>query len=272
MIGATSVPSGTGLSNFRMTRIFNAHVVRLFAVAGIVTAWQFLPGDIVPEFAIGRPVDAAHQLWVIFSTAKIWPHLWATTYTASLGLVIAAPMGTILAIARQLAPVRWFLDPFVAAGNAVPKVALTSLFILFLGISIRAHVVLVVSFAVFVFFYNMRQALLEVDVDRLMALRLLGASRVQILWMLVLPSSLPYLLAALRVATPMCYAAALFAELRIPSLDGLGSLLSQFATSFNAPGAVAVMLLVASIGYMLDLGIGRLLQGYVRGVGLTVRL
>jgi NitT/TauT family transport system permease protein len=244
----------------------------LLAVAGILTAWQFLPRDVVPEFAIGRPIDAANQLWIIFSTAKIWPHLWATTYTALLGLVIAAPLGTMLAISRQFAPLRWILDPFVATGNAVPKVALTSLFILFLGISIRSHVVLVVSFAVFVFFYNMRQALIEVDVDRLLALRLLGASRVQMLWMLVLPSSLPYLFAALRVATPMSYAAALFAELRIPSLEGLGTLLSQFATSFNSSGAVAVMLLVASIGYLLDLGIGRLLQGYVRGVGLTVRL
>lgn len=247
-------------------------VARIITLVVVIGAWQLLPKSLVPDYAISRPAQVASLLVHVVLSGEIIPHLWATTFAVMVGLAIGAPLGIILAVARTVPAIRWFLDPILTSANAVPKVALTTLFILIVGPNVRSHITLVVSFVVFVFYYNMRQALREVDPARLVALRLFGANRIQTLALLILPSAVPYLFAAARVATPLAYGAEVFAELRIQTTYGLGSLLDLYATSLDAAGAMAVMLLVAFIGYALDVVIGNRLNQYADAVGTGVRL
>jgi NitT/TauT family transport system permease protein len=125
----------------------------------------------------------------------------------------------------------------------------------------------VLSFVIFIFLYNMRQGMEEVDPNRLISLRLFGASRWQIARMLILPASIPHLLAAFRVAVPLAFGAQTFAELRIPTEYGLGNLLGKSAEALDGAGAMAVLIVVAFFGYLFDVVIGRRLSAYARRIG-----
>src|SRR5204863_10055844 len=113
-----------------------------------------------------------------------------------------------------------------------------------------------VSVVLFVFYWNMRQALMVVDQPRLTALRLLGAGRARIAKLLIVPSSIPYLLAALRIAVPLAFASSIFAELRIPTDKGLGTILNSAATRLDTDTAMCLLLFVVLIGYLLDRVVG----------------
>src|SRR6202042_323158 len=94
----------------------------------------------------------------------------------ALGLVI----GSALAVVTSVPVGRWLLEPLINVTYAVPKVALIPLYIIALGLNTRAHVALVTSAVLFVYYYAVRQAIGEVDRDQLTALRLLDAGWVKI--------------------------------------------------------------------------------------------
>jgi NitT/TauT family transport system permease protein len=258
-------PSGS------LWRKWQVLIARVGAVVALVLLWQFLPTSIVPHFAVSTPGQTARAFGHLFTTGTIWPNLWATVEGVLIGLGIGAPVGCILAGLFRVRAIAWLLEPVMTMANAVPKVALISLFILWLGLGATSHLALVVSFVVFVFFYNTQQAFKEVDPDRVIALQLLGVSRPQLFRLLVAPSAFPFVLAAARVAVPLAFGAQVFAELRIATPYGLGALLLRYSQSLYSAGAIAVMLLIGAIGYILDIVMGNRLSRYVSRLGLGER-
>jgi NitT/TauT family transport system permease protein len=240
---------------------------RLLALVAVLAVWQWIPTSVVPEFAISRPADTFKSLWIMIWDGTLGPNIFTSLKGLAMGLVFGAALGIAIAVALRIRVIGWFLEPLVTLSNAIPKVALISFFVLWLGISEQSHLGLVLSFVAFIFCYNMRQAIDEVDGNRLLAIRLFGANRLQIARLLILPSSLPYLLAAFRVAVPLAFSAQVFAELRIPTTYGLGSLLGTSAQALDSAGAMAVMIIVGLFGYVFDVVIGKRLTAYARNIG-----
>jgi NitT/TauT family transport system permease protein len=240
---------------------------RLFAVATVLAVWQWIPTSLVPEFAISRPVDTFRSLWDMAWDGTLGPNVVASLKGLAMGLIFGAPLGVAIAVLLRIRGIGWLLEPLVTLCNAIPKVALISFFVLWLGISETSHLALVLSFVIFIFCYNMRQAMDEVDPNRLTSFRLFGADQLQLARLLIFPSSIPYLLAAVRIAVPLAFSAQVFAELRIPTTYGLGSLLGTSAQALDGAGAMAVMIVVAMFGYLFDIVIGKRLSAYARRIG-----
>lgn len=254
-------------SSARPPRDLSAWAARAAAVAAVAAIWQLLPDSVVPVYAVGRPIAIAGELWRLIAIGEISSQGTSTTLNVAAGLAIGAPIGIGLAVASWFRPVGWVLAPMITLTNATPKVGLLTLYVLLLGIGDPSHVALVVSFVTFVFFFNTQQALRELDQPTLVALELLGASRLSLIWKFVLPSAVPHLLAAFRVAAPLAYASEVFAEIQIPAYRGLGGLLAKYSTALNAEASMAVLVLVALVGYLLDMVILARLKRYTEMTG-----
>jgi NitT/TauT family transport system permease protein len=246
--------------------------VRLVLLGGILVAWHSVPESVVPSYAVGRPVEVASALLSLLVSGSLLTALVATSSSVMLGMLVGAPAGIGLALAMSIRPIRWLLHPLVTIAYAIPKVGLISLFIMWLGISQQSHIALVTSFVMFVYFYGTRQALAEIDQDKLAALILMGAKPLTIMRLLLLPASAPHLYAATRIALPLGFGASVFAELRVPASKGLGTLLSNFANSLDGAGALAVMIVVALVAYLLDVGLGARLRQHTESIGAGVEL
>jgi NitT/TauT family transport system permease protein len=123
----------------------------------------------------------------------------------------------------------------------------------------------------FAYFFSMRQAIDELDQQQVIALRLMGASRVTVVRVLTLRSAVPHLLGATRIGLPLAFGIEVFAELRVPTVHGLGVLLSDAANNLDPNGAMAVALFIVVVAYLLDLLIGAQLRRYTKSVGLGMR-
>jgi ABC-type nitrate/sulfonate/bicarbonate transport system permease component len=203
----------------------------------------------------------------MFGSGLIFPHILETTKIVLIALAIGAAVGIVVALLLAVRPIGWLFEPAVTVAYAIPKVGLISYFILWLGLNETSHTVLVVTFVAFVYLYNMRQAIEEVDQGTLKSMRLMGASHLQVVRLLILPSSTSYLLAATRVALPLAYAAEIFAELSVPTPTGLGSLLVRYTNVLDGPGAISVMLIVVAIGYLADALLVRAVAWHARLTG-----
>jgi NitT/TauT family transport system permease protein len=239
-------------------------LVFLAAVAGI---WQVAPEKVLPSFAVGRPRSVAESLWHLVVTNQILPSLATTGLAVLYALVIGALIGVALAGIGTLKVGAWLLEPIVTVAYAVPKVALIPVYVIILGIETRTHVVLVVTMVLFVFYFSTRQAMAELDRDQIWALRLMGAHNLTVARLFVLRSATPQLIGATRIALPLAFAIEVFAELRVPTANGLGVLLANAANNLDAPEAVAVSLVIVFVAYILDVFIGGRLRRYTRSIG-----
>jgi ABC-type nitrate/sulfonate/bicarbonate transport system permease component len=242
-------------------------IARVLTALAVLVIWQFAPRGIVPIIAVSRPTNVASAFGHLVDTGVLFTATWATAEQVLFSLLLAAPIGIALAVLTSTRLGRWLLGPLISATYAIPKVGLISFYILLLGVDTKAHVVFVVGFVLFAYYFAVRDALEDLDHDKLTALRLMGAGRLTLFRVFVLPSAVPQLFTATRIAVPLAFASEVFAELEMPTATGLGVSLQTASTSLDTATAMAIALFIVLIGYVLDLVIGARLRRYTDSMG-----
>ncbi len=242
-------------------------VARLVTLGVILLAWQLAPDSVLPPYAFGRPDGVGDKLWELAQNGDVFVAIKNTLQTLFTAMLLGAPVGIALAAAASTRIGKWLLEPIITVTYGIPKVGLVVLFVIWTGLSRDTHITLVFITVLFLFFFGFRQALDEIDRDKVTAFRLMGASRRKIAWSLTLPGARTHLLAATRLALPLGFGAAVFAELRVPTTKNLGQLLSDYSVRLDGNGAIALVIVIGVVGYLLDLVIGRRLQRYTKSVG-----
>jgi ABC-type nitrate/sulfonate/bicarbonate transport system permease component len=234
-------------------RSLSVAVARLLTAFAVLLIWQYAPQGVVPTIAVSRPLPIIRRFGHLVRTGELFSGTWATAEQVLYSLVLGALIGVVLAILTWAPIGRWLLGPLISASYAIPKVGLISFYILLLGVDTKAHVVFVTGFVLFAYYFAVRDAF--------------GASRLALFRVYVLPSAVPYLFTATRIAVPLAFASEVFAELEMPTATGLGVSLEQATDSLDASTSMAIALFIVLIGYLLDLVIGARLRRYTESIG-----
>jgi len=207
---------------------------------------------VVNAFWVSSPSRIVVDLVKRIGGGEVFFHIAVTLYEAFLGFVLGAAVGIVagflLARFEELARV---LDPFVTALNSLPRVALAPLFILWFGIGITSKVVLAFSLVVFILLVNTYAGAKNVDQDLVIIARLLGASRRQLTMKIILPSSIPWIFAGLRLALAYALIGAVVGEV-IVATAGLGFEISHAAGVFNTTGVMSSLIILMVIASLLN--------------------
>ena len=177
---------------------------------------------------------------------------------ALLGFVLGVTggifFGVLLGQFRFLADV---LGPYIKVMNAIPRISLGAIFVIWLGLGIASKVVLASVLVFFVVFFNAFQGVREVDRNFIASARVLGASRPQIVRHVVLPSALSWIIASLHVAFGFAIIGAIVGEF-LGAQQGLGLVIANAQNNFDPDGVFAAMLIIAVIALTAEAFIGRL--------------
>jgi len=218
----------------------------------ILFAWQGVSGRLVDNFFISNPLDVGRRLvgWTL--DGSIFLHLWATMYATSVGFFIGAVAGAVLGIWLGVSPfASRLLNPYLNALNALPKVALAPLFVLWFGLGIQSKIALAAVLVLFLVFLNTFAGVRQVDQDLIDGARLMRATRVQIIRKVIVPSALSWLFAGLRVSVPYALIGAVLGEM-IASNRGLGYLVQFSGAQFDTAGVFAVLVVIALLAMALN--------------------
>jgi NitT/TauT family transport system permease protein len=212
-----------------------------------LSAWQYASGRLIKTFWISRPSDIWAQLveWVV--TGDLWIHLQVTLIETIMGFVFGAVAGVLFGLAlglnRRLAAV---LDPFIVAFYSLPKIALAPLFILWFGVGLASKVVLATFVVFFLVFYNTYAGTLAVEAELVDVLRLMGASRGQIVRKVILPSALIWIFTGMKSSVPYALIGAVVGEM-MASNKGLGYLIQAAAGQYDTGGVFAALFVLMII-------------------------
>jgi NitT/TauT family transport system permease protein len=263
---ATSTPAddeGDDLRAARRARRTHRAAVwslRLVVLVAVFGAWEVLATYVIDPFYYSKPSLIVARLWEWFtvgtSKGSIWSNLGVTLQEAVYGFLLGAVLGVVLGIlfgrARLLAEV---LAPFVQALNAVPRIVLAALFIIWFGLGLESKVATALVLVFFPVFFNAFQGAREVDRNLVDNARILGASRAQVLRSIVVPSATSWILASLHTAFGFALIGAIVGEYA-GAAKGVGLLISTAQGTFDAAGIYAGMILSTVLALLAELILG----------------
>ena len=183
----------------------------------------------------------------------------ATSLGAALGGLLIATLGAFalgVVMAHSRALERALYPPALLL-KVMPIVAVYPLFLIWFGFGIWPRVLIAALITFFPVLVNTVIGLRSIDPQAHDFLRALHASRSQIFWRLRLPSSLPYLFAALRISVPLSLIGAVVAEF-LSGASGMGQLILVANGDFDTPALFGAVIVLAAMGVSLTVGISYL--------------
>lgn len=224
----------------------------------VVGLWEGLVFiDALDPFFFSQPSHVGLRLVQWLGESMTYVHLATTLTEAMLAFVIGTVGGIIagFALARVdlLAAV---FDPYIRIFNALPRVILAPIFILWFGLGMASKIALGVTLVFFIVFFNTFQGVREVDPVILKNARMLRASEAQLLRHVYIPSALAWIFSSLHTSIGFALVGAVVGEY-IGSSKGIGYLVAQAQGVFDTTGVFAGLLLTSVIVLMIDMGINR---------------
>jgi NitT/TauT family transport system permease protein len=228
-------------------------MLRLLLIAATLVAWEVLVRFFnVPAFILPTPSNIFVALYRGIASRLYIDHIWITLAETLLGFVFGTALAFALGVAVALSrPVEYFLYPFIVMFQAMPKVALAPLIIIWFGLGLTSKVVSAALVAFFPLMVNTIVGLRSAEEDKINLMRSLAATRGQIFWMLQLPNALPYIFAGLEIAMIFALIGAIVAEF-VGAQSGLGMLIESMNFTMDVAGQFSVLLILSLLGLGLN--------------------
>jgi NitT/TauT family transport system permease protein len=245
-----------------MTRT-NLYLTQAALLIGIFSLWHVCtaPGLIQPiffdnenraAFFFGEPLKIFQAIFAWFKSGEIYPHLWVTLQETALAFIIGTLLGLAVGLWLGLVPLAsLILDPYIKAANAMPRVILAPIFMVWFGLGIWSKVALGVTLVFFIVFFNVYQGVKEVSPVILNNARMLGATKAQLLRHVYLPSATSWVFSSLHTSVGMAFVGAVVGEY-LGSAKGVGYLIHQAEGAFDINTVFAGILVLTVCALLLD--------------------
>ena len=226
----------------------------------IILAWQLLLVVVILFRGISlfftTPVEVVKAFYRLVVGNEIQSHVYvsAVEFVVGLGLaiVVGLPLGLFMGRSKTLDAM---LDPFVTAFNATPRLVFLPLLMLWLGIGIWSKIAIVFVGAVFPLLINTYVGVKNVDRVLVNVVRSFGANEWQTMKIVVLPNSVPYIVAGLRLAIGRALLGVVVGEF-FGASKGLGFMIASAATNYKVD--------VVFVGVTIFMGLSLILTHLVK--------
>ncbi len=253
---AVRAPSEKYLNYLRRDRARRRHIriAQALLLAVFLSAWEILP-----RMHILNPLLTSYPsaLWPTFielwNNGNLGKHIMTTLSATLVGFGLSMVIGIVVAAALWWSDFLYkVLDPFLVVANAMPKIAFVPIFYLWLG-SDYAVYGMAVAIAVFVTIMVVYAGFRGIDLNKVKLAHTFGASRWQVLTKVVLPGSVPTLIAAVKMNIGLALVGVIVGEFQSAD-SGLGFLIMNGSQVFKlniVMTAIAILAVISSVMYLI---------------------
>ena len=241
----------------------HAWLRQLAAFVVVLAIWEAADrADMLNPMYAPSPSRVGAALVDLFADGRIWPHLGATFTAALGGLALGVVVGALLGVSAALVPlIAELLEPVMSVLNAIPRVILAPLFVIWLGIGLASKVALSFILVAVLIFFTVFTGIRQVDRKLVERVITLGGDRWALVRHVYLPSVAAWVLGNLKIAVGFAFTGACVGEF-VAATRGLGYLLSFAQSTFNAALMFALILLILVV-VLLIFGIAGRLEKYL---------
>lgn len=236
----------------RTTALFERYAPPVLGGIVLLLMWEFVPALFnVSKLLLPPPSSVMRSLWIIYDRGILVDNFLTTLVEALSGFAIGSVAAIFAAflVTRALIIER-MLMPYLVGLQALPKVALAPLIVVWIGIGIESKILIAAIISFFPVLINAIVGFTTVEAEKIDLMRSLVASRWQQFRIVIFPNSLPFIFAGLNVGIVLSITGALVGEF-IGADRGLGNLLMQLNYNMDISGMFAVLVVLAALGILL---------------------
>lgn len=213
------------LRNIRRKSV-TVHVVRLTVLFLFLGIWELCARfEWINPFITSSPSRIWKTVVSLYQNGTLFYHVGTTLWETLLGFFIAVVAGYLIALLLWWSEVfRKISEPYLVVLNALPKIALGPLIIIWCGTGSKPIVFMTILIGLIVAILNMLNGFMATDENKMLLLKSMGASKWQILRKLVVPSSLPAFISMLKINVGMAWIGSVMGEYMV-SKAGIGYLI-----------------------------------------------
>ncbi|UQN14905.1 ABC transporter permease [Gulosibacter sp. ACHW.36C] len=231
----------------------------------LLALWQLgSTTGVLDTFFFSEPTMVFSRIVEWFATGSIYTHLIATTQATLLAFIIGVLGGMAFGVLfGRVDFLAQLFDPFIKMINALPRLVLAPIFLLWFGIGIGSKVALAATLVFFVVFFNTLEGMRSVPRVLVNNSKMLGASEWQLLKSVYLPSAVSWIFSSLHTSVGFAITGAVIGEY-LGAFRGIGYVIAQAQGTFDTTsvfaGMVVLMVFVLIIEYFITLAEKRLLR------------
>ena len=224
-------------------------------VVGLIILWYAAVWyQVVDPVLLPSPTDTFRALWNGMASGRLGFDFWRTVERTTLATLIAAaiaiPLGIVLGASEKLyRSVEFVIDFF----RSTPASAMFPLFLVLFGVGDKTKISVAAFGATLVILFNVAYGVMNARKTRLLAAKVMGASRLRVLTDVMLLESLPQTFVGLRNGVSLALVIVVVAEMFIGSTDGLGHRVFEAQQLFAMPEMYAAIFAAGALGYGLNL-------------------
>ena len=230
-------------------------VITVVSVVSVILAWEFFGRDINPVFG-SYPSAILDAAVVLVKSGKLGKALLESLQPFLVGYVLAIVIGVPLGLVTgRFRVVEAAVGIYITAGYAMPLVALVPLLVLWLGLGFKVKVAIVFLLSVFPICINTWLGVNAVPKTLIEVGKSFVASNSVILRRIILPATLPYIMAGIRLAVGRAVVAMVIAEF-FTSISGLGAIIITSANNFDTATTFVPIIIIMLMAVALNFFIG----------------
>ncbi len=253
----TKITGDRGQYLARIKRSRRAVIIgRWGLLIGLIALWEL--GNVLgflDSFLLSSPSRIVKTTISLFNDGELFLHIGTTLWETLLGFFMGGVIGTLLAV------VLWWsdylckvLDVYIVVLNSLPKIALAPILIVWIGAGMPAIVAMAVLISVVVTLMTTLNGFLEVPQEKIFLMRSFGASKWQILTMVILPGAVPAMLAALKLNIGLSWVGVIVGEFLV-SRAGLGYLIVYGGQVFKLDLVMTATVILCICAVLMYFGI-----------------
>lgn len=235
----------------------DSHKISTVVIAGLILVWWLVTqfGYIKPLF-LPSPMGVIDAFLVVlkdgFTGASFWEHTWISTLRVFGAFLLACVIGIPLGIAMGMSPVaRGIFDPPIEFYRPIPPLAYLPLMIIWFGIDELSKVLLIFLSVLAPMALGARAGVKSAAIEQIHAAYSFGATRWQVIRMVILPSAMPEIFTAMRIGIGFGWTTLVAAEM-VASTSGLGYMVLSASKFLQTPIVIMGIVVIAAIAYAFD--------------------
>ena len=179
---------------------FFVHLSRILLLVAFLGFWELATHvGLIDPFISSSPSRIVKTFISLITEANLLYHSWITLYETILAFLISTILGLIIAIILYLLPpVKRVLEPYLVVLNSLPKIALGPLIIVWMGTGEKTIVAMGVLICIIITTISMLNGFCQVENDKIMLMKTMGANKFQIFTKLIFPYNIPNLISSLK--------------------------------------------------------------------------
>ena len=206
---------------------------------------------LIDPFITSQPSRIVVTLINLYNEGQLFLHIGVTCFETFMGFILGTLLGTLIAI------ILWWseflskvMEPYLVILSSLPKIALGPIFIVWIGAGPSAIIVIALTISIVVTILEVLNGFLGVDSDKIKLVKTFGATRLQIMRKVVLPSSFPVIINALKVNVGLSWVGVIVGEFLV-SRAGIGYLIVYGGQVFQLDLVMTSVIILAAAAALM---------------------